>query len=228
MSIVGQQCPPIRGLTWVKGDPVPVGVANSSGPKRVLVVECWATWCPPCRDSIPVRDLSELQMEGGTRARGLPARGMGRVRGAVKKFVEGMGAKMDYGVAVDSSGEVQEGLMMPAGARGIPHAFVIDTNNAIAFSGHPMDPGFDTALRTAAAAASDRTGGSSSSGGAGAAAEKTALPLITASLEELMGMSIKALKEILTERGLSTTDCFEKGDLAKKVHAQCSSVTYYK
>ena len=58
MSIVGQQCPPIRGLTWVKGDPVPVGVANSSGPKRVLVVECWATWCPPCRDSIPVRDLS--------------------------------------------------------------------------------------------------------------------------------------------------------------------------
>lgn len=35
-------------------------------------------------------------------------------------------------------------------------------------------------------------------------------------------------QEILTERGLSTTDCFEKGDLAKKVHAQCSSVTYYK
>ncbi len=27
----------------------------------------------------------------------------------VKKFVEGMGAKMDYTVAVDTSGEVQEG-----------------------------------------------------------------------------------------------------------------------
>ncbi|PNW74103.1 hypothetical protein CHLRE_13g585350v5 [Chlamydomonas reinhardtii] len=226
MSIVGQQCPPIRGLTWVKGDPVPVGVANSSGPKRVLVVECWATWCPPCRDSIP--HLTELQHK--FRDKHVYVLGVTSEQNvaAVKKFVEGMGAKMDYGVAVDSSGEVQEGLMMPAGARGIPHAFVIDTNNAIAFSGHPMDPGFDTALRTAAAAASDRTGGSSSSGGAGAAAEKTALPLITASLEELMGMSIKALKEILTERGLSTTDCFEKGDLAKKVHAQCSSVTYYK
>ncbi|KAG2443510.1 hypothetical protein HXX76_001863 [Chlamydomonas incerta] len=228
MSIVGQQCPPVRGLTWIKGDPIPVGVpASSSGPKRVLIVECWATWCPPCRDSIP--HLTELQHKYKDKQVYVIGVTSEQNVQTVKKFVEGMGSKMDYAVAVDTSGEVQEGLMMPAGARGIPHAFIIDTANKIVFSGHPMDPGFESALRTAAAAASDRTGGSSSSGGGGGAtAEKTPLPLITASLEELMAMSVKALKELLTERGLSTADCVEKGDLAKKVQAQCSSVTYYK
>ncbi|KAG2443176.1 hypothetical protein HYH02_009253 [Chlamydomonas schloesseri] len=220
MSIVGSQCPPIRGLTWIKGDPIPVGGTASSSPKRVIVLECWATWCPPCRDSIPhLTELQHVYKDKHVYVVGVTSE---QNVATVKKFVEGMGSKMDYTVAVDSSGEVQEGLMMPAGARGIPHAFIVDTNNAIVFSGHPMEPGFQSALRTAAAAASDRAGG----GGGGGA--KQALPLITASLEELMGMSVKALKELLTERGLSTADCVEKGDLAKKVQAQCSTVTYYK
>lgn len=54
------------------------------------------------------------------------------------------------------------------------------------------------------------------------------LPLITESYEELMGRSAKELKAMLTDRGLSTADCVEKGDLARKVVEQCSRTTYYK
>ncbi|GLC73392.1 hypothetical protein PLESTF_001370400 [Pleodorina starrii] len=216
--VIGTQCPAIRGLTFVKGDPVPIGVKNDN-PKRVFVLECWATWCGPCRTSIP--HLTELQHKYKDKHVYIVGISSEQNVQVVKKFVDGMGSQMDYTVAVDTGGEVQEGLMMPAGARGIPHAFVIDANNTVTFSGHPMDPGFESALRTAAAAASDRGAGT---GGGG----RQALPLVTSSQEELLAMPVKALKELLTERGLSTADCVEKADLVNKILATCTNVTYYK
>lgn len=105
--------------------------------------------------------------------------------------------------------------MHKAGARGIPHAFVIDTTNTITFSGHPRDPGFESAVRKAAESASPRV-------------SKQPLPLITESYEELLTKSIKELKTILTDRGVSTAGAVEKGDLAKLVVEQCSKTVYYK
>ncbi|PNH11046.1 Thiol-disulfide oxidoreductase ResA [Tetrabaena socialis] len=212
--VVGTQCPAIRGLTFVKGDPVAIGAKDA---KRVLVIECWATWCGPCRTSIP--HLTELQAKYKDKEVYIIGISSETNVQVVKKFVDGMGSQMDYTVALDTSGEVQEELLMKAGAQGIPHAFVVDSTNTITFSGHPMDPGFESALRTAAAAAPARTA---------AAPPPQALPLVTASLEELMALPVKALKELLTERGLSTSDCVEKGDLAKKIRETCATVTYYK
>ncbi|KXZ47362.1 hypothetical protein GPECTOR_36g84 [Gonium pectorale] len=200
--VVGSQCPAIRGLTFVKGDPLAIGV-KSDDPKRVFhLTELQHKYKDKHVYIVGVSSESNVQV--------------------VKKFVDGMGSQMEYTVAVDTAGEVQEGLMMPAGARGIPHAFVVDSTNTVTFSGHPMEPGFESALRTAAAGASDRAGG------AGGPTGRQPLPLITASAEELGGMSVKALKEILTERGLSTADCVEKADLVRKIRDTCTSVTYYK
>jgi hypothetical protein len=72
--------------------------------------------------------------------------------------------------------------------RGIPHAFVVDRNNRIVFSGHPMDGGFDAAVRAALAAP-----------GAGAppapaTQRKEVPPPIRATREELAAMSVADLK----------------------------------
>ncbi len=50
-------------------------------------------------------------------------------------------------VAVDPSGEAGQQLMAAAKVSGIPHAFVVDRDGVVRFGGHPMDPGFEAAIK---------------------------------------------------------------------------------
>ena len=111
---------------WVKGEPVDV----SSG---VHVVEFWATWCPPCRTSIP--HLTELQEK--FKDRGVNIIGVSNEELAtVESFVKKMGDKMAYTVAIDA-GATSKGYMGKYGVGGIPHAFVVK-DGAVVWHGHPM------------------------------------------------------------------------------------------
>jgi thiol-disulfide isomerase/thioredoxin len=117
---------------WVKGDAV--DLENAKG-KRVVVVEFWATWCGPCRVSIP--HLTELQKKYASR--GVAIVGVSDETSAtVKSFVGSMGEKMDYTVAVDRDRRTSEAFMGAYDINGIPHAFVIDKEGRIAWHGHPM------------------------------------------------------------------------------------------
>ncbi|KAL6748936.1 thioredoxin-like protein [Haematococcus lacustris] len=216
--VIGTPCPPIGGLTFIKG--APFAVPGPPGHGRVLVLEFWATWCGPCVQTVP--HLTELQH--AYRERGVTVLGISTENNVqkVRQFVDSKGSTMDYTVAVDLGGEATEGLLRAAGARGIPHAFIVDASNTIRYSGHPMDPTFQTALQQAVA-----TAGSASSG-VGPKPGGEALPLISASFEELMGMSVKELKGLLAERGISMAGAAEKADLARLVQEQASKVQYYK
>jgi len=53
---VGDKAPPLSIIKWVKGKPV--SFPKDFG-KKLYLVEFWATWCPPCKVSVPL--LSRLQ-----------------------------------------------------------------------------------------------------------------------------------------------------------------------
>ena len=140
----GQKAAPLDGLTYIKGD----AVTFEEG--KIYVVEFWATWCPPCRTSIP--HLTEVQKQ--FKDKGVTVIGISNEKEieSVKAFVAEQGKKMDYTVAVDSEGKAGDGYMKAFKQNGIPTAFIVDGKGTIAWIGHPMD-GLEEALKEVVAEA---------------------------------------------------------------------------
>jgi len=134
---VGDPAPKLQVAKWVQGDPVKEFDTN-----HVYIVEFWATWCGPCRASIP--HLNELWQK--FKDRGLIAIGQDAWEqddSAVAPFVKKMGDQMTYRVALDDKSQETNGIMAvnwmkAADQNGIPTAFVVNKQGRIAWIGHPM------------------------------------------------------------------------------------------
>jgi thiol-disulfide isomerase/thioredoxin len=135
---VGDPAPKLVVKEFLKGEPI-----SEFKPGKTYVVEFWATWCPPCRESIP--HLTELQKKKPD-VTFIGVSAFEHDEKAVKPFVEKMGAKMDYRVALDSvpdkepssKGAMAQSWMNAAAQNGIPTAFIVDKDGKIAWIGHPM------------------------------------------------------------------------------------------
>lgn len=130
---LGGKAPELKILEWAKG--APITLAEIQGAKKVAVVEFWATWCPPCRATIP--HLTELQKKYkdtvvfiGVSAESAET---------VKSFVEKQAEKMDYHVAIDREHGTTKGFMDAFGIQSVPHAFLVDQEGRIVYHAHPMD-----------------------------------------------------------------------------------------
>jgi thiol-disulfide isomerase/thioredoxin len=134
--IVGSAAPPLTLAKTVKG-----AEPKAEDRSKTYVVEFWATWCPPCRTSIP--HLTELQKKHPK----IPFIGVtDEDIKDVEPFVADMGTKMDYIVVLDKNKETNKDWMQAAGEEGIPAAFVV-VEGKIAFIGHPMSPEFESTLK---------------------------------------------------------------------------------
>ncbi len=136
---VGMPAPALKVAKWFKGTPV-----EKLEVGKVYVVEFWATWCGPCKISIP--HLTELAHKHAGKIAFIGVSVWERptektdegIAALVEPFVKDMGDKMDYNVAADSIDRTMATTWMAAAERnGIPCAFVIGKDGKIAWIGHP-------------------------------------------------------------------------------------------
>ena len=118
--------------TWYKGKAVKSFKAN-----KTYVVEFWATWCGPCRESIP--HLTEMAKKNKDVTFVGVSIWEDDKGGNIKKFVSDMGAKMDYNVGYSGNKTgMSKTWMEAAGQNGIPTAFVVK-NKKVLWIAHPME-----------------------------------------------------------------------------------------
>jgi len=106
---VGDPAPKLQTGKWIQGEPV-TGIEKG----KAYIVEFWATWCGPCRESIP--HLNETY--GKYKDKGLVVIGQDcweQNDALVAPFVTKMGDKMTYRVALDDKKSDKKGRWQQRG-----------------------------------------------------------------------------------------------------------------
>lgn len=137
----GDAAPPLD-VQWVKGTPITRFEAG-----KVYVLDFWATWCGPCRATIP--HLSELAKHYNGKAEFLGVSIWETDQAKVQPFVKDWESRMTYAVAMEVPGKLEKNergrligpmakAWMQASKRTtIPTAFIIDAEGKVAWFGSP-------------------------------------------------------------------------------------------
>lgn len=133
---IGDPAPAFTGK-MIQGEQV-----TSFDPSKTYLLEFWATWCGPCKMSIP--HLNELHTK--YKDKGLVIIGQDvreKDDSLVAPFVKSKGEGMSYAVALDDKSASPLGSMYTAypaatGFAGIPQTFIIQ-DGIILWTGHPME-----------------------------------------------------------------------------------------
>ncbi|MEW6198285.1 MAG: redoxin domain-containing protein [Planctomycetota bacterium] len=147
---LGDPAPPLKVEKWIKGGPIDLKAGEG---KTTYVLEFWATWCAPCRASIPhLTEVQKKYKDKGVVVVGISVDGgkNNATRGDVEPFVKEWDAKMEYAVALDTEPrETMEAYLTGFLVQGIPHAFIVDKTGKIVWHGHPageLDKALDAVL----------------------------------------------------------------------------------
>lgn len=118
----GKPAPKLKVQQWLTG-----AAPNTKG--KTLIVDFWATWCPPCRELIP--EMNSWKQKFGDRVAviGISDEDASTVQDFMKK------TPMQYNVAIDKDHTMSKTL----GVQGIPHVMVVTPDGIVRWQGFPLD-----------------------------------------------------------------------------------------
>lgn len=119
---LGDAAPEFKVDEWVKGEKF-----DSLESGKVHVLEFWATWCGPCRATIPELNKWQAEFKDDLVIIGLS----NEKPEVVKTFMET--TAMKYSIAIDTQARTSKTV----GVKGIPHAMVITPDGVVRWQGFP-------------------------------------------------------------------------------------------
>jgi peroxiredoxin len=118
-ALLRKPAPPIQ-LDTVDGGKFDLAALKG---KNIVVIDFWATWCPPCKESLPL--LAEITEEYKKKGIVFCAVNVKEDAVKVKSFLAAQNLKIN--VALDKNGDVAKAY----GVMGIPQTLVIDPDGVI-------------------------------------------------------------------------------------------------
>jgi cytochrome c biogenesis protein CcmG/thiol:disulfide interchange protein DsbE len=123
-SYLGKKAPDLVVEKWLTPQP--------DTKAKFVLVDFWATWCPPCRRAIP--ELNAFQKKFADK---LVVIGISdETEEDVRKLKE---PQIHYAVAIDTQSRTKNEVQV----RGIPHVILMDPSGIVRWEGYPLQEGFE-------------------------------------------------------------------------------------
>ncbi|MEI9864521.1 MAG: TlpA disulfide reductase family protein [Limisphaerales bacterium] len=117
-SVRGQAPPPFAVEKWLTPAPDIKG--------KFTLIDYWATWCGPCRRSIPELNALAIKYKSQLVVIGISD----ETEAAVRKMTD---PQIIYAVAIDPQARMMKALAI----QGIPHCILIDPHGIVRYEGMP-------------------------------------------------------------------------------------------
>lgn len=130
-DLQGQALPVALGTeTWISEK------TNLAG--KVVILDFWATWCPPCRSAMPI--LDQMQKDNKENLAVVAIGGQREDEKTVRSFVA------EHKETINNLFDAKQSVFKEFESQGIPLVVVMSTDGIIRWIGNPHDENFQAAV----------------------------------------------------------------------------------